>query len=216
MKKTFLALGAAALFTLVGCMTESSFTNFNPYTAKTVKNNYDILLVSNKDSLSKVYKLTSKEDGSVYYSVSAPVKWYVDDDVDAEDLEDFALITQENAQDVVDFITLLEGVYSKKDRDGDGVFYDLRVLWSYTHFEYSEYGGATSTTTTVTESEGKKTSVSKTKNTHLAEFDREAELLRIQLKTSDNEDVILYSVWNGESVEVDLEDLQTLKAALSK
>lgn len=233
MKKIFGALILAVTLALIGCVsTESEFTNFYPRFARNVANTYDIQIVSNKNTISKVYKLQSKETSEVFYSVSEPSSWNANEDIDVRELEHFALITEENAKALVSFIGQLESAYSKTERDKSGVLYDFQVLrrnryqaWTTDSITTRSGYESTSRNSTSTSSSSdvvgrssgyESTSVSGSEVTQsLKEFEADDILIRIQLKTEENEDFIVFAV-NDYSETVDLEDLQTLKTALSR
>lgn len=236
--KKFIGLGASALiFTLlvVGCATESRFTNFEARNARSINTSYDMLLVSNDDTISKVYKLTRKPDGRVFYAISEIDGG--DDDINAEELNDFVVITKENANDLIAFINQVEAAYQKGERNGtDGVLYDIAVVRDYTYTamtvdsitdvsQYSSmnssaysYSGSTGSNVRGygnTNQYGSEYTSGSAVSSSVKEFKEEDELVRIQLKTVENEDVIIFAV-AGFAEEVEVEDLKTLRDALSK
>mgnify|MGYP006916126206 CR=1 FL=1 len=239
MRKLFFALSISVLFVFIGCESTDfgDFTNFRPYMSQAINTSYDFQLISDQETVCKVYKLTEKGSGRIFYSLSEPMEWDDDDDeeeaeINASDLPRFTLITEQNAKDVINFITQIENTYSKDERKDDGVLYDLRLVHSYTYYGWTT-DAITSVNTSTTENRNTNTTDSKgyrvssnsttgssfTSETATTESYKELEandiVLRIQLKTEENEDEIHLLV-SGKSQEVDIEDLQGLKAVLSK
>ena len=216
---------------LAGCVTTSYFTHFTAQNARSINTSYDMLITSNEKSISKVYKLTSKTDGAVFYAISN-TDW-IENDINAEELNDFVVITKDNAKDLIAFIDLIASTYQKKERKGnDGVLYDIAIVRDYTYKAMTVDGVTTSNSfgsASQSSSSGatgsnvigygssygygssSSTSVSKSMKT----FEEEDELVRIQLKTVEDEDKIIFAI-AGYAEVVSVEDLQTLKDALSK
>ena len=216
---------------LAGCVTTSYFTDFTAQNARSINTSYDMLITSNEKSISKVYKLTSKTDGAVFYAISN-TDW-IENDINAEELNDFVVITKDNAKDLIAFIDLIASTYQKKERKGnDGVLYDIAIVRDYTYKAMTVDGVTTSNSfgsASQSSSSGatgsnvigygssygygssSSTSVSKSMKT----FEEEDELVRIQLKTVEDEDKIIFAI-AGYAEVVSVEDLQTLKDALSK
>lgn len=206
MKKSFgTALATVAAVLLASCASTpeaSLFTDFTAKTARHINTSYDIQTVSTNDTICTVYRLTEQPGKHVFYALSDIGK--KSNGVKVEELTGFAVITKENADALCSFIDQVADAYTEKGRGSDNaVLYDFAVVRDYTYHEMAVDSITTS---------GKKDSIV-TKS--MKEFQEEDELVRIQLKTAENGDVILLAV-SGYAQSVSLNELLTLKTALSE
>lgn len=208
MKKKFFgtALTAvAAVLLAVGCASTPEaglFTDFTAKTARHINTSYDIHVVSTEDTICKVYKLTEQPGKRIFYAISDIGKRT--DGAQVAELTDFVVITKENADALCSFIDQVADAYAEKTRGSDdAVLYDFAIVRDYTYQEM--------VVDSITTSGKKDSAVTKS----MKEFQEEDELIRIQLKTAESGDVIIFAV-AGYAQSVSLRDLFTLKTALSE
>ena len=227
-----LVLAAFTTFALyfmlsLSCATTSSYlsesTGTRSYfpTVETENGNlgYDIVLVSDENSASKIYKVISREDAKTWYSLSLPTgkvaakntpnttpatqkNAKTDTKVTIGDLASLTTITEEDAKAAVEFLSEVERLFVEK-RSGTGVLTDFVVtkpVFDTIKVEKSRtvnyYGQVT------VEYEDKVVESKKL-------------IFALQLKTTSDADEIVYTVGDV-SVSISLDDAKNLKAALSK
>lgn len=235
MKRLFIFGAFISIIALTGCSTTSSFTDFTAKYARSIETSYDMQLVSNESTVCKVYKLISKQDSKVYYAISeADYGWK---SVNAEELNDFVVITKDNAKDLSNFIDTITATYQSEKRNGqNGILYDIAIVRDYTYqamtvdsittsdsftsghgssYSYSGSSGSNDHGYGSKSSYGSSSSFGSEVTKSMKEFAEEDELVRIQVKTVDNEDIIVFAIAGAEA-KVSIEELQDFKAVISK
>lgn len=187
MKKLLTVVTAVlSLALLASCqITPTGRTEFSPYDTDSLKDSYELTLLTRDDFVSKIYKVVSNDDGKVYYSVSEPNNMGWDDKVNADDLVYFALVSESDMRGAVNFIGEVENELNGRRTTG-GVLSDYKI----SHTKKSRVWNQTTQEWEIVE-------------VVVIDF-------KIQLKTIDDEERILYTA-NGDTMEIELSDLQDLR-----
>lgn len=119
---------------------EQSDERASVYTPETesLTSGYDFTLLSGPNSAAKIYKLVSKDDGSVHYALSRPNRIkstsskkpdYFDTDVHvtADELSEMVVIEEDDAKAAVEFIAEVEEAFEER-RENDGTLSDFRIV----------------------------------------------------------------------------------------
>ncbi|MCH5291851.1 MAG: hypothetical protein J1D88_08890 [Treponema sp.] len=222
--KKFFGWGVSALFmalAFAGCASSSLFTNFVAANARSILTSYDMQIVSTDDTICKVYKLTEKPGGTIFYAIS-DTDW-TSDSMNVEELSRFVVITKENAEALAAFIDQLQTSYRKEARSGngsEGVLYDIAIVRDYTYHamtvdSITQANSFTTSGVTGTANTGYQSAYGNAVTKSMKEFSEEDELVRIQLKTTKRGDAIIFAV-AGYEESVTLDEMLAFKHAISQ
>lgn len=206
----------ASAMLLAGCVSVSApspFTDFSADTARSVGSSYDLRLISTDETVCKVYKLTERPGGAVFYALSVTGGRAGRGGADAAsmsvarvgDLAGSVVISRENADELAAFIDLVASAYTDGPRgETDAVLYDFAVVRDCVRSEMA--------VDSITSSGSKKDD---TVTRRMKEFRDEEELVRVQLRSEEGGDVIVLAV-AGYPENVGLDGLLSLKYALQE
>lgn len=192
------------------------------------RENYDITLVSEEKSPSRILKIVSKLDGKIYYTISAPGDTVIirripsQSGMAQEQTVDYNLVTsseinekffisEEDAKNTVQFINEIEQSFRDK-REGGGTLkkFEIFKLNSETASVWNKQKRIEKSTAygafTLTES-GELQNV---------KYDSRERIFFIQHSTAYGEDEILYSANGSDAVVVKLEEILAVRDALAK